>query len=212
MSDVRSLSAGGWLSPVAPATPAEAPRRNNVLLRLFGRAGLRLAGWRVRGVIPPVPRFVAVVAPHTSNWDFVIGVLVMFALDLRIVWLGKDTLFSTPLGPFLRCIGGRPVKRDVQEGSVAEIAATLNRERRFVFALAPEGTRKPVAHWRTGFYRIAEATGAPIMPVWLDWEHREAGLGELMTPTGALESDVARLQALYRPSMARFPANYAVGG
>lgn len=195
---------------VAPEPPREAARRHSRLLQLFGRTGLRMAGWRVTGRIPEVPRFVAVVAPHTSNWDFVIGVLVMFALDLRILWLGKDTLFSTPLGPLLRRIGGRPVKRDTPEGVVADVAQTLRAEPRFVFALAPEGTRKRVPQWRTGFYRVAEATGAPILPVWMDYSRREVGLGELVTPTGDLEADIARLQRLYRAEMGRFPEKYGI--
>lgn len=199
------------LRPVAPEAPPEVARRHSPLLRFIGRSGLRLAGWRITGRLPAVPRFVAVVAPHTSNWDFVIGVLVMFALDLRILWLGKHSLFTTPLGPLLRRIGGRPVRRDTPENTVAQIAAILSAEPKFVFALAPEGTRKRVPHWRTGFYRVAQATGAPILPAWIDYERREVGLGELVTPTGSLEADVARLQRSYRAEMGRFPEKYGIG-
>jgi 1-acyl-sn-glycerol-3-phosphate acyltransferase len=159
-----------------------------------------------------VPRFVAIVAPHTSNWDFVIGVFVMFALDLRILWLGKDSLFATPLGPVLRAMGGRPVNRSAAEGTVGDIASTLMAEPKFIVALAPEGTRRPVPQWRTGFYRIAQATGAPILPVWMDWSRREVGLGEPLAPSGSLERDVLALQALYHARMGRYPANYVARG
>jgi len=196
--------------PVAPPTPPSVDQRHSTILRLFGRVMLRLTGWRVTGQVPDVPRFIAIVAPHTSNWDFVIGVFVMFALDLRITWLGKDSLFATPLGPLLRRLGGRPVKRESHEGVVRDLAAMLRAEPRFILALAPEGTRRPVTRWRTGYYHIAEATRVPILPVWLDWSRREAGIGEPLMPTGAMAADVARLQRLYRAGMGRFPAGYAV--
>lgn len=197
-------------APVAPDVPECVARRNSAVLRAIGRGALRFLGWRVTGELPPVPRFIAIVAPHTSNWDFVVGVFVMFALDLRIVWLGKDSLFVGPLGALLRALGGRPVKRDVHEGVVAHIAETLMAEPRFILALAPEGTRTRVASWRTGYYRIAEATGAPILPVWLDWSRHEAGLGTLHVATGAIDADVAALQRLYRAEMGRFPSKYGV--
>jgi 1-acyl-sn-glycerol-3-phosphate acyltransferase len=188
--------------------PAGVARRHSAVLRAIGRLGLRLAGWRVSGEVPDVPRFVAIVAPHTSNWDFVIGVFVMFALDVRVVWLGKDSLFATPLGPVLRALGGRPVKRTTSVGTVASIAAMLDAEPRFILALAPEGTRRRVTRWRSGYYRIAEATGVPILPVWLDWSRCDAGLGTPVWPSGAMARDVARLQRCYRPEMARFPEQY----
>lgn len=196
---------------VAPDAPAEAARRHNPLLRTAGRLALRLFGWRVTGQVPAAPRFVAIVAPHTSNWDFVVGVFVMFALDLRIVWLGKESLFAIPLlGTLLRALGGRPVRRDAREGVVRHVAEMLRGEPRFILALAPEGTRKRVREWRTGFYRIAESAGVPIVPVWLDWKRREAGIGAPTRATGALARDVAILKRLYRPEMARYPANYGV--
>ena len=191
-------------------TPSEVPRRHSTVLRAIGRAGLRASGWRIVGQVPAIPRFVAIVAPHTSNWDFVVGVLVMFALDLRVNWLGKDTLFATRLGPVLRWLGGRPVIRESHEGAVADIAAGLRREERFILALAPEGTRRRVTHWRTGFYRIAEATGAPILPVWIDWSRHEVGLGPPMQPTGMLVRDVAALQRCFRADMGRIPSAYGV--
>lgn len=196
---------------MAPDPPSEVPRRHSAVLRTVGRVGLRVTGWRVIGEVPAIPRFVAVVAPHTSNWDFVVGVLVMFALDLRVNWLGKDTLFATRLGPVLRSLGGRPVIRESHEGAVADIAAGLRQEERFILALAPEGTRRRVTQWRTGFYRIAEATGVPILPVWIDWTRHEVGLGAPVHPTGMLARDIAALQRCYRAEMGRFPEAYGVG-
>jgi 1-acyl-sn-glycerol-3-phosphate acyltransferase len=160
------------------------------------------------GEVPPVPKFVAIVAPHTSNWDFPLGVLVMFALDLRVHWFGKDSLFRSPLGPLFRRLGGRPVNREKPEGVVDEMAAVVRAEPTFILALAPEGTRKRVARWRTGFYHIAERAEIPILPVSFDWSRREVTLGAPMHPTGDLAADLATLQRCYRREMGKNPAAF----
>jgi len=176
----------------------------------LGRAVLALSGWRIVGTVPSVPKFVAIVAPHSSNWDFFVGVAAMFALDLhdRAHWLGKHTLFRWPLGPVLRWLGGRPVRRDTPEGVVGTVAAMVRAEPRFVLGVAPEGTRRRVTQWRTGFYRIAEAAGVPIVPVAMDWSRRELVIGDPVRPTGDVAGEVAALQARYRPEMARYPERF----
>lgn len=194
-----------------PRMAMDAPRRHSPLLRALGRAGLRLARWRIVGEVPRTPKFVIVVAPHTSNWDFFVGVAAMLALDLEIQWLGKDTLFRGPVGPLLRRLGGRPVRRHAPEGMVADVAAAVQAEPRFILALAPEGTRRRVVQWRTGFYRIAEAAGVPVVPVWLDWSRREIGIGAPLRPCGGLAADLSALQALYGAEMARYPENFWAG-
>ena len=182
-----------------------APRRNHPLLQSFGRSALALARWRIVGDVPVLPKFVAIVAPHTSNWDFPVGVLVMFALDLEVHWFGKDTLFRTPLAPLFRRLGGRPVNRATPEGVVDEMTEMVRAEPTFILALAPEGTRRRVARWRTGFYHIAERAAIPILPVSLDWSRREVTLGTPMLPTGNLTADLATLHTFYRREMARNP-------
>lgn len=186
----------------------DAPRRHRPLLQRFGRAGLWLARWRITGDVPRLPRFVAIVAPHTSNWDFVVGVLVMFALDLEVHWFGKDTLFRSPLGSLFHRLGGRPVNRAAPEGVVSEMAAIVRAEPCFILALAPEGTRRRVARWRTGFYHIAERADVPVVPVSLDWSRRDATIGAPMRPTGDVDADIARLQGFYRREMARNPRDF----
>lgn len=172
-------------------------------LQLLGRAALRIAGWTITGELPRLPKFVIVVAPHTTNWDFAVGLAAKWALALDVHWFGKDTLFRGPLAPLLRSLGGRPVRRDTPEGVVSEVAATVRAEPQFLLALAPEGTRKQVSHWRTGFYHIAEAADIPIVPVWFDWARKEVGIGTPIRASGNLAADVAVLQSLYRPEMAK---------
>jgi 1-acyl-sn-glycerol-3-phosphate acyltransferase len=182
--------------------------KRNPLLRALGRFYLRGGGWRIRGRVPTEPKFVAIVAPHTSNWDFVVCVAAMFALGLRIQWFGKDTLFRWPLGWLLRALGGLPVRRDTAKGVVSEIADTIRTQRRFILALAPEGTRSHVAEWRTGFYHIAEQAGVPIVPVALDWGQREIAIGDPVRTAGDPAREIARLRARYSVEMALHPEGF----
>ncbi|MDQ2666432.1 MAG: lysophospholipid acyltransferase family protein [Gemmatimonadota bacterium] len=169
---------------------------------------MRLSDWTFRGELPALPKFVIAVAPHTSNWDFPVGVAALFALDLQAHWFGKESLFRPPMGAALRLIHGRPVRRDVPDGVVAQMAAAVRAEPEFVLAIAPEGTRSSVDHWRSGFYRIAEAAGVPIVPVSFDWSRRVIGINPPVYPSGNFESDIAAMQALYRPEMARHPSGF----
>ena len=184
------------------------PRAHRPLLPALGRAMMRVSGWTFRGELPDLPKFIIIVAPHTSNWDFPVGVAALFALDLRAHWFGKESLFRPPMGALLRMIDGRPVRRDVPEGVVAEMAAVVREEPEFVLAIAPEGTRASVDHWRTGFYRIAEATAVPIVPVSFDWSRHEIGICAPVYPSGDLEADVGGMQALFRPEMVRHPSGF----
>ena len=149
-----------------------------------------------------------VVAPHSSNWDFVIGVATMFALDVRLRWLGKHTLFRWPFAGILRALGGMPVRRDSPEGLVDHVATLIRREPKIILAITPEGTRKRVETWRTGFYRIAAKAGVPIVPVRLDWSRREVSLGPTVSATGPVDETIMELQRNYTPEMARYPRNF----
>lgn len=159
--------------------------------------------------MPAEPRFVVVVAPHTSNWDFPVGVAAMLALGLGVHWLGKDTLFRWPLSPLLRWLGGEPVDRAAPGGVVGAAVARMRAEPRYVIALAPEGTRRRVESWRTGFHHVARGAGVPVVPAWLDWGRRAVGIGAPVWLGDDLEADVARIRALYRKEMARYPAKFA---
>jgi 1-acyl-sn-glycerol-3-phosphate acyltransferase len=153
---------------------------------------------------------VAIVAPHTSNWDFVVGLATLLALGLRGRFLAKDTLFRPPLGTFLRWMGGLPVDRATPDGVVEQAVSSLREGEPFVLALAPEGTRKRVERWKTGFYRIALGAGVPIWPVSLDYRTRTLRLHPALEPTGDMQADLAWLQSLYEPAMARYPEHYGV--
>ena len=135
-----------------------------------------------------------IAAPHTTNWDFVVGIAAKLALGLQALWLGKHTLFTPPLGILMRALGGMPVDRSTSHDVVSGIIEEFGRREKIVLALAPEGTRKKVARWRTGFYHVAHATGAPIVPVALNWGARAVQIGAPFTTTGDVDRDIAALQ------------------
>lgn len=145
------------------------------MLSTFSAWLLRLWGWRITGHYPrEIPKVIVAVAPHTSNWDFPVGVLVNSAHRIHANYLGKHTLFRWPFGAFFRWLGGIPVDRS-RKGSnfVASTAEAFQREPRLHLVIAPEGTRKKVSRFRTGFYHIARLAGVPICLCTFNWEKKE---------------------------------------
>ena len=183
--------------PRLPVVPPSLPRRRNVLTRLLGRAVFALTGWRVEGELPDEMKLVAIVAPHTSNWDFVVGIATVFALELRVRFLGKHTLFNPWLGWLMRWLGGTPVVRDTPQGAVSAAAAFIEREPNVLLGLAPAGTRTRGAPWRSGFYRIALAARVPILPVAIDFPNRVIRIFPALVPAGDYDADLKQLQDLY---------------
>jgi len=183
--------------PRLPVVPPSLPRRRNVLTRLLGRAVFALTGWRVEGELPDKMKLVAIVAPHTSNWDFVVGIAAVFALELRVRFLGKHTLFNPWLGWLMRWLGGTPVVRDTPQGAVSAAAAFIEREPNVLLGLAPAGTRTRGAPWRSGFYRIALAARVPILPVAIDFPNRVIRIFPALVPAGDYDADLKQLQDLY---------------
>jgi 1-acyl-sn-glycerol-3-phosphate acyltransferase/cysteine synthase len=155
-----------------PHVGVSVPRRGSAPARALGRWLLSLMGWRVTGEVPDLPKFVAAVAPHTSNWDFLVGVATMFALDLRITFIGKHTLFRWPIGGVMRWLGGVPVDRSASHGVVGDTVSAMASAPQSVVAIAPQGTRSPVARFRSGFLHIARGASVPVVLVTLDYEAR----------------------------------------
>jgi 1-acyl-sn-glycerol-3-phosphate acyltransferase len=185
------------------------PRRGGRFARWLAGRLLALAGWRVQGGLPPLPKFVIIVAPHTTNWDFIIGVLAMFITDLRASWLGKHTIFRFPVAPLLRWIGGEPIDRSASHGTVEQAIERFQTRPEWVLALSPEGTRRRVERWKTGFYRIAAGAGVPIVPCSIDYRARIFGIGPPVLPDQDEVAGVATLRALFRKEMARYPERFA---
>lgn len=180
-----------------PVLGPEVPQSRGTVSRALGHVFLALMGWRVTGNIPNVPKLVIIAAPHTSNWDFVVGIAAKLALRLQVTFFGKDSLFRFPLGILMRALGGVPVDRGTSNDVVSGIVAEFARRDKLVLALAPEGTRKKVDRWRTGFYHIARAAGVPIVPVALNFGAKEIQILAPFVPTGDVDSDIAVLRARF---------------
>jgi len=177
--------------------PPLVPRRGNRFTRWLGRALLRVLRWEFVGEFPNLPKMVLIVAPHSSNWDFIIGVAVMFALGFDANFIGKQELFRGPVGILIRWLGGIPVDRSSPKGQVGQLRDTLRQRERVILAITPEGTRKPVTEWKRGFYHIAHAAGLPIAPVYFDNATRTVGFFPVVTPTGDADREIAALRARY---------------
>jgi 1-acyl-sn-glycerol-3-phosphate acyltransferase len=180
-----------------PIPPAALRHDRGCVLKWLGRTWLRLTGWQVEGAFPEETRGVIIVAPHTSNWDFILGIAVVFALELRISWLGKHSLFKPPFRAFLGWLGGIPVDRRSSHGVVADCVKAFASTPALLLALAPEGTRKGVSPWKTGFYRIACEADVPIFPVSFDYRDHAVHLMPPFHPTGNIGGDLTLIQNLF---------------
>lgn len=177
------------------------------LLRLLSSALLGLLGWRTRGMELPQQRFVLIAAPHTSNWDFPLMLLVVLKLRLRVYWMGKHTLFPRGLGWFMRWLGGIPVDRSAAHNVVEQTVRQYQEHDELVILNTPEGTRKKVERWKTGFYHIAHLAQVPILLGYLDTKSKEAGLADSFTPTGDLDRDMAEIRTFYAGKRGINPEN-----
>ena len=185
---------------------SQVPQNKGRTLRWIGARVLSLAGWRFEQQLPDLPRFVVIVAPHTSNWDFVVALLAKWALGIRVRFIGKDTLFRPPLGWFMRAIGGIPVVRTQRNDLVAQSIHEFRVRDQFVLVLAPEGTRKHVEHWKTGFWHIARAAQVPIACVALDYGRKVIRLGPTVSATGDdAKVAVEQIRQLFRDVKGKTP-------
>lgn len=181
--------------------PPNAPRvRSNAFARWLGRTVLRLGGWRVVGTFPDLPRLVLIAAPHSSNWDGIWGLAAKLAIGLDIKILGKDSLFRIPLlGYVLQRFGVIPVDRSAAHGVVGQAAAMIRSTERIWFGLAPEGTRRRVERWKTGFWKIAKAADVPVLPAYFHYPERIIGVGPVFDLSDDMAADIARIRAWYAP-------------
>lgn len=204
MDSDRSRTGMGDAAHIVPPLPPSAPRvKPNALTRWIGRTVLRLGGWRLTGRFPDLPKLVVIAAPHSSNWDGIWGFAAKLALGLEIRVLGKAQLFRWPLGPLMRRLGVLPIDRSAPQGTVGQAVALIRGSERIWYALAPEGTRKRVERWKTGFWKIAHEAQVPILPVYFHYPERRIGLGEPFYTSGDMEADLRALRAWYRPWQGR---------
>ena len=188
-------------APLLPAIPANMPQlpQQRRFSRWLGRTVLRLGGWRVTGALPDIPRLVLIAAPHSSNWDGIWGMAAKMALGFDARVLGKDALFWWPLSIVLRRLGVIPLDRSRPQGVVEQAIELIRSSPKMWFALAPEGTRKPVEKWKSGFLKIAHGAGVPVLMAYFHYPQKTIGIGPLFHTSGDLEADMAAVRDWYRP-------------
>lgn len=172
------------------------PRLQRLLAGL-SRGLLRVSGWRIVGVLPPLQRYVLIGAPHTSNWDFPLMLMAVLTVNLDVHWMGKHTLFQWPFGALMRWLGGIPIDRAKANDTVAQMVDQYSRGDPLVILVPPEGTRAKVKRWKTGFYHIASGAGVPIVLGFIDARSKTIGYGPLFYPTGNLDDDLIEIQRFY---------------
>ena len=154
-------------------------------------------GWRTKGNIPDIKKFVMIAAPHSSNWDFVFFLLIVFKLKLSIHWMGKHSMFKFPFKGLLKRLGGIPIDRSAKSNVVQTMTRAFNRSKQLIVTIAPSGTREKVTTWKTGFYHIARQAKVPIVCGFIDYKHKIVGIGPVFKPTGDMASDMDAIQAFY---------------
>jgi 1-acyl-sn-glycerol-3-phosphate acyltransferase len=163
---------------------AQVPSSGNSITRQLGRWLLRACGWRLSGVIPNRPQLIIAVAPHTSNFDFVLTVGVIMSLGLKASYLAKSSLFRFPLGLVMRLFGGIPVDRNSANGMVEQMRAQFASSPKLILGIAPEGTRQSVRRWRSGFALIAQAANVPVLPTIINYRTRVVTFAEIIDNVG----------------------------
>ncbi len=148
------------------------PKRKNKFLRLLARCYFSFFKWKTVGKIPDVKKAIVLVAPHTSNWDFVHLLFFSFLLEVKVSWFGKHTIFRWPFGSIFKYFGGIPVDRSKHHSFVEKMVKEFEKRDRFILALSPEGTRSPVKKWKSGFYFIAKRLKLPVVLLGLDYKER----------------------------------------
>lgn len=169
------------------------------ILRVIAAILRGLTGWRAEGVVPDVKRVVVAVAPHTSNWDVPVGIILALKLRINPKWFVKSSFFRPPFGWLCRWLGAVPVDRSRATNAVMQAVRALRDHDEIMLAFTPEGTRAFRPYWKTGFYFIAHGAGVPITLCYLDYSRKRGGLGPLLWPTGDIYADMEKIREHYAP-------------
>lgn len=180
-----------------------APRAGNAFTRWIGRNVLRLGGWRMEGDWPDMDKLLILVAPHSSVWDGIWGLAAKLALGVDLHIMAKAELFRGVnglfLGRLLRWLGAMPIDRHAANGVVGQSVAAFQSNPKLWLLLAPEGTRRRVDKWRSGFWHIARAADVPVLCAWFHYPDRVIGLGQVIRLSDDQDADMAMLREYYRP-------------
>ena len=173
------------------------PKRGNRFWQWIAGSLLSAFGWVVEAEVPNESKIVLIGAPHTSNWDFLVAMGAIFSLDINMFWMGKHTMFRWPFKGIIKWLGGLPIDRSASSGVVDQMIEAFNERDELVIGLAPEGTRKGVAKWKTGFYHIAHGAKVPIVMVQFDYGRKAVVVGPTLIPSGDIRADMAKIRSVF---------------
>jgi len=165
----------------------------------------KLLGWKTVGKFPKLNKCVVAVAPHTSWVDFFLGLLIRRIINQDINFIGKKSLFNPPFGWYFRWMGGTPIDRSKSSDTVTAIANIFNNKKVFRLALSPEGTRKKVEKWKTGFYYIAKTANVPIVLVAFDYGNKQVLISEPQIPSENMNEDFKTYIAFFKDAIGKIP-------
>ena len=192
-----------------PILSPNIPRMGNKFSCWLGTMVLNRLGWHFQGEFPTHPKMIIAVAPHTSNWDFVIGLAVAFSLRLKITFFGKHSLFVPPFGALLRRRGGIPVERSQAHGVVEQMADAMRKADKMLLCLAPEGTRSRIERWKTGFLHIANKAEVPVFLVAFDYKKKQIEFGPSLLIGDDTQYELNRIYTYFQHVQAKFPDKVA---
>ncbi|MDE2427696.1 MAG: 1-acyl-sn-glycerol-3-phosphate acyltransferase [Burkholderiales bacterium] len=179
-------------------------------IQRWALATMQLLGWTLHFRPLPGPRGVIVVYPHTSNWDFLIGVLAKLALGIPFHFIAKSSLFEgltgATIGRIVRYLGGEPIERGTSTGAIVRLAQKINQADWYWMAIAPEGTRSLKPYWRSGFYHIALAANVPVGCAYFDFKRKIVSLVDYIDLSGDSAVDIERVRAAFDGVQACRPA------
>jgi 1-acyl-sn-glycerol-3-phosphate acyltransferase len=191
-----------------PILNEHVPRSGSRFTYWLGYQFLKLNGWRYQGEFPNRAKMIIAVAPHTSNWDFFVGLAVKFSLMLKIRFLGKHTIFVPVIGKLLRHWGGIPVERTRTHGVVSQLTDAFAQQEELVLCLSPEGTRKRIDKWKTGFVQIARSANVPVLLVGLDYKKKTIELGPLVSVSDDIDEAMLQIYAFFSGISAKYPDSF----
>ncbi|MBC3766421.1 lysophospholipid acyltransferase family protein [Neptunicella marina] len=185
--------------------PAQNPRWQSRIMYWLGCGVLKMMGWRFEGQFPQHKKFVAAVAPHTSNWDFVVGMASVFALRLKLAFMAKSSLFVWPFAGLLRFLGGIAIERSRSHGVVTQLSEKFADSDFLMLALAPEGTRSKVTEWKSGFLKIAYQANVPVQLIYFDYAKKVVGFGPCFAVSDDWDAEMQKVQQFFAGVTAKFP-------
>ena len=175
--------------------------------RFLSLAITKVIGWKLVGEVPKKRKCILIAAPHTSNWDFALLLLIAFIWRVDLHWMGKDSLFPFPIRRLAIWFGGIPIDRSQSNNMVDQMVQHYKNSDELIVIVPPEGTRSKVERWKTGFYHIAHQANVPILLGFIDAATKTMGFGGVFEPTGDIDKDIVEIQKFYKDKVGFMPEN-----